>query len=328
MARRTRKGGGNFANKWKKAAEERGEGFGDPVPLDPGTYEMQLCKATIDDYGSSRKVMLKFVVLSPEDSSGAVCTYWEGVEDDARLVWLQRLMIALGIDLDEVEIEEESDILAAFDGVIEEGCACRVRVIEKDGFTNMRVLKAIEVDDLFDPEEALKGGGSSSRKSSDKEEEDEGEEDDAITKEDLKVGMQVEVETGPDETTDAEITSLPPKGRKVQVRFENHDEEDVELIDIGDVVSVYEDEEEPEDGQDEESEEEDEKKDDDEEADDEDGDLKIEPGDFVTFKQGRKKVEAEVVSVDDDDETAMVKIGGKGRAIEKDLEDLELVLED
>jgi len=323
MARQTRKGRGSkgFATKWKKAAEERGESLGDAVPLEPGTYEMQLCKATVDDYESGRKVMLKFVVIDPEDCAGAICTYWEGVDSDERLIWLQRLMISLGIDLDSVEIESEDDLLAAFQEIIDEGCACKVRVTEKDGYTNMRVLKAIEVDNLLDPEDALKGNAAPKDDDSDDDDDvnkdpepDDGDEE--VTKDDLEVGMQVECMVD-GSTVDAEVTSLPPRGKKVQVRPEG--EEDVVLIDVSDITAVYEDQ--AEDGADDDDD--DSNKDDDSGEDDDN--LEIEVGDWVTYKKGRVKIEAEVIEIDGDE--AKVK-PENGKAVTKNIDDLELMLED
>lgn len=309
----------SFATNWNKAASERGDGLGDAVPVEPGNYVMQLCRASIDDYDSGRKIMLKFVVLEPEESAGAICTFWEGVETDERLIWLQRLMIAIGIDLESVTIESEDDLLAAFQEMIKNGCACKVRVIEKDGYTNMRVLKAIESDELLDPDEAMNGasknGAGKKAKPKAEEQEDESEDEPvAITKDDINVGDWIDCKIDGD-VAQAEITSKPPKGTRVQIRVEG--EESVKMIDVSDIVAISsaDDKNASKAGSN-----------DDETADDDGAEeLKIEVGDIVTCQLGKKKIEVEVIKINGDEVKVKTE---EGKIMVRQLEELELVLEE
>jgi hypothetical protein len=136
--------------------------MGDAVPVDPGAYVMQLVSAEIDDYADKRQVMLKWAVISDDENSGAICTEWEGLFDAERLVWLQRKLAALGVDLNEVSIETEKDLETLLDELINDGTCAKVRVKEKDNYINMQTRAATDVEesDLFDPEEILKGEGS------------------------------------------------------------------------------------------------------------------------------------------------------------------------
>lgn len=333
MAKRKSSGGRGFANKWKKSKQEAGEGLGDFINVDPGNYRMQLVKAEVGEYGGTLKLMTKYAVID-EDDLGALCTDFEGpLDDDDRLVWVQRLMIALGVDLDEVEIENPEDIAECLMELVEEGLAVKVRVTEKDGYLNMRVLKAIEVDEdeLLDPKQALKGGSSSksdeededededeeeeqkpkqkskSKQKQKKEQDEEEEEDDdeSFSKDDLAVGDQIKFldeESG--ELVSAKITSIPPKGKNIQVLAEDAENDDeVELIEVGLVKEREAGEEAGE-----------------EDGEEEDGGDEIQEGDTVSWKKGRKKMSGVVRSVGE--EAAKVKVPGQRKAEEVPLEDL------
>jgi hypothetical protein len=329
MARSTtKKGGRGFAGKWNKAKESAGDGFGDPVPLDAGNYRMQLVHATVIDTDSKgRTLVLKWCVID-EDDNGVICTEFEGIEDDERIVWVQRKLISLGVDLDEIEVDSEDDLIGVFEELIKEYVCARVRVIEKDGYTNMRVLKAVDVDDdeLVDAEEALKGGGSSSSSGDSEEEEEEEEEEKSkakrrrgkkkeeltgVTKDELEVGDKIKF-TDPEsgDVYDAEITSLPPKGKNVQILASDAESDaDVEVIEVDQITEVVSS-----------------GGGDDDEGEDDDGDEGPEVGDEVEFKKGRKKATGVVRSVEDG--VAKVKISGQRKLEEIDVEKLTVIDEE
>lgn len=153
-------GSNSIAKFWNKAKENGGAAaFGDAVPLEPGKYTMQLVDRKIDDFGDQRKIMLTWAVLD-EEKRGTLCKMWEGL-DEERLVWLQRLLVSMGLDLNDLTIEDEDDLDKVFGDLIADNCVASVKVTEKDGWTNMRVQKRVEVetDELLDPEEAVKSGG-------------------------------------------------------------------------------------------------------------------------------------------------------------------------
>ncbi len=191
---RGRKKAGLLAN-WNKAREttENESPMGDPVPLEPGQYVMQLVDVAIDDFADKRQVMLKWAVLGEDEDAGTICTEWEGIYDADRLVWLQRKLSALGVDLSDLSVETEDDLKKLFDELIDEGLAAKVRVKEKDGYINMQTRQAVDVDEseLFDPDEVLKqkkgsstsskGKGKGSKKKEEEPEEVDFKEGDEVT---------------------------------------------------------------------------------------------------------------------------------------------------
>lgn len=162
---------GNIAGFWKKAkGEAKKGGFGEAVPVEAGAYNMQFFHAEIGDFGDARKVMMCFSVLDEGDDRGKVCKCWEGLDED-RLVWLIRMLMSMGVDVDDVECETEDDLQEIFDKLAADNTVVSVKVTQKDGWTNMRVKKVVDVDssELFDAEElakALKEGESGGGKSS------------------------------------------------------------------------------------------------------------------------------------------------------------------
>ena len=167
--RSSKKKTGSMAGLWKKSKEKAKENnFTDAIVSEVGNYRMQIVGAEIGDYGDERKIMLKWVVIDDDDCEGQINTCWEGIETEERLIWLQRMLIGLGVDIDDIDPEEEEDLLEVFNELIEEQVCAKVQIKEKDGYINMRVGKAIEIDDdlLLDPDEAL--GKKKSKKSSSK----------------------------------------------------------------------------------------------------------------------------------------------------------------
>lgn len=210
MARRnSTRGAKSGASAWNRARETTAndQPFGEAIPVEPGRYSMQLVGAEVGDFGGDLKLMRKWCVLDNDDFGGLICAEWEGPLDDPdRLVWVQRNLAALGVDLDEVEYEEPKDLEEIYGELIEDCVCASVKVVEKDGYINMRVGKAIEVDEdeLVDPKAALsgkaeeaeektpkRGAGKKQSKRSTTEEEEEIEEDD-----DLDVGDWVEFKKG------------------------------------------------------------------------------------------------------------------------------------
>lgn len=164
-----------MAGAWNQARKDVGEGFGDFVPVDKGSYHMQLVKAEIGDFGDERKLMHKWCVVANDDgNNGKICTDFEGIDDPDRLVWLMRMLQALGVDLDECEVDTEDDLIAIFNDLIAERTVAKVRVTEKGGYTNMRVQKVVEIDDgdLVDPDEVFASSGRDSQSDDDDDDDD------------------------------------------------------------------------------------------------------------------------------------------------------------
>ena len=193
MAKRTSSVKG-ISGIWEKARKTTAnESSGDFVPVDPGSYIMQLVSVEAQTFKEQRKLWWKWCVVEADDEQaiGEICHDFEGIDDDERLIWVQRNLIALGVDLESTEIEDESDLLTVYRDLIEDNCCARVKVTEKDGWVNMRVQKRVEVEEdlLVDPEEAIKGNAGSK---SDGDDDPEGEEEET----DVDVGNRVTWEDG------------------------------------------------------------------------------------------------------------------------------------
>lgn len=287
-----RRGTAGLKGLWAKARETtKDERGGDFIPVDVGSYVMQIVDASLGEWGGARKIWLKWCVISGADESdiGAICNEWLQIDTEEKMKWVQRELIALGVDVDEVEIETDEDLLGVFKGLIDERAAARVRVTEKDGYSNMRVQKAVEVDedDLVDPVEVLNTRAGST----DDDEEDE-----------LKVGDRVEIEV---------------KGKKVTgevAGFTNDDDVEVSVegkkkpivVALDDVTRLDEEDEEDEDEEDED----DDSDEDDEDDEDEDDEVEIEVGDEVIVSVGGKDKRG-VVKKDLGDGKYRVKVGKK-----------------
>ena len=135
---------------------------------------------------------------------------------------------------------------------------------------------------------------SSPSKSSDKDEKgkeeatEEGTEE-AYAWEDLEVGINVLVDFGDDGQVISEITSMPKKNKE-QVQVTPQDTGEPEMVDIQDIVEICEDEEKSEGT--------------------EKGGCEFAADDEVIFKKGRKEIDGVIRSVDEEAETAKIKVQG------------------
>ena len=180
----------NIAQLWGKAREKAGKG-GDFVPVEIGKYIMQIVKAEANDYGGKRKIREQWCVIQSDnnDDVGKICNQFNQIDDEERLMWTQRQLMNLGVDLEAAQVKTEEDLMAIYEDLIKEMCAAHVNVTEKDGYVNMRVRKRVdEIDEdiLVEPEEAIKayeeaqktqsrsGGSSSSTKAKEEPKSDEG----------------------------------------------------------------------------------------------------------------------------------------------------------
>lgn len=152
-----------LATAWKKAREttKEDQGFGEAVPLDKGSYLFQLVRGECVDTGRGRLLLLTFATIDEEDR-GALCKLFEGpIDDPERVVWVQRTLKRLGVEDDVLDaIEDEDDLLEAINELVEAFAVVKARIVEKDGYKNIKLggPADVEDDDLFDPKEALKGG--------------------------------------------------------------------------------------------------------------------------------------------------------------------------
>lgn len=168
---------------WRKAREttKKDEALGEWIPVSPGRYDMQIVKAEPGDYGGARKMHVIFAVVGDREESGELCHTFEGYGSEDRDVWMQRLLISLGASDDELDgVETETDLVDLFQRMIDDQVVCKVKVVDKDGYLNLRVNKLTEVDEdyLFEPAELFEEEGKSGAAAADGESEDD--EDDGL----------------------------------------------------------------------------------------------------------------------------------------------------
>lgn len=152
---------GNLGHNWNTAKETTKNDTGDFVPVESGMYVMQITNAEIKEYGGNNtpKIHTRWTVLDVGDGCsdvGAVCHDFRAFIEIENMVWVQRQLQALGVDTKIVDIEDEQELLAIYDGLILQRTCVRVQVKEKDGYHNLYFKKVIEVDPQYqvDPDAA------------------------------------------------------------------------------------------------------------------------------------------------------------------------------
>lgn len=327
MAKRTTAGKrAGIAGAWSKARETTKADTGDFVPVEVGSYVMQLVGVEVGDYGDRRKMRLRWCVVGDSEFAGSVCNEFEGVDDEDRLIWIQRKLVSLGVDLDELEINSEEDLLAAFQELVDNYVCAKVRVTEKDGYINMKVLKACEVDesDLVDPADAIAG---KLAEAPDTEEEAEEAEEEAEEAEEEAEDGEEEAEDGEEEREyeycegdrvivdfeGRELEATVISGGDEQVEVEYDEDGCTEVVDAADrILRMIDDE----DGEEAESE---------EEAEEAEEANELAAGDRVVVTIKGKEKAGEVASVNAEKGTCRVKLdGGATVTVNQDEIDFEV----
>ncbi len=185
----------NIASAWKKKKDEAKKG-GDFIPVEDGMYVMQLAKAEFADYNDKRKCRTQWVVIEGDEEKdrGQICNNFRGLETEDQLMWLQRELLAMGVDIDEHEVEDEDDILAIYNELIEARHCQKIQVkTNKEGYTNMNLKKPAEVDEdeTFDPDEIFKQAAKASSSSDDDGDDDDDDDKDKDNDEVLEEGTAV-----------------------------------------------------------------------------------------------------------------------------------------
>ncbi len=173
-----------FSGAWNSSKQKAKETLGESIPLEVGTYNLQVLSYEIGDFNNCRQVKITLVALD-EEVYGQKCQVWFNIEDEERLVWLQRFMIICGIDIDSAVIESESDLEDTLAGLVETVLQCKV--IEKNGYKNIKIVKSVSWEDELYTEKASKSSPQkSSKKRQIEDEEDEEDEDEEPPKHDSK----------------------------------------------------------------------------------------------------------------------------------------------
>ena len=182
----------NIAKAWAKKKDEAKKG-GDFIPVEDGMFVMQIVKAEIADYGEKRKCRTQWYVLESdiEKERGLICNGFRGLETEDHLMWLQRELLAMGVDLDEQQVEDEDDILAIYHELIEARHCQRMQVkTNKEGYSNLKFKKPAEVDedDTIDLDEVFKESATAQASKDDDDDDDDKDGGDEALAEGVAVG--------------------------------------------------------------------------------------------------------------------------------------------
>lgn len=133
---------------WKKAQTRERLDFED---LEAGVYIMAICGATLAQWGDKKKTAIKFdYVVQEGECAGSTQTVFENCETEDNMFFIQLLIEKLGYELP--EIEELEEVLKDIENTKP---IVRARVTNREGFTNIRVLKLIEGEGGLTKEELL-----------------------------------------------------------------------------------------------------------------------------------------------------------------------------
>ncbi len=288
--------------------------------------------------------------------SGKICTEFYDIDDEDRIVWIQRALITMGIALDDYDVESEDDLIGIFDTLIEENAVAMVQVTESGMYTNIRVKRRLDSDDfdLVEADAALAG------KVSDDDDDDDDDEK-------WEVGDEVKFDDKNGNTHEGTIKKIDDDDEEARVKVgkkthtvaldelesNSDDDDEDDEIEKGDTVKFtigkgkkaeeIEGEVKKVDGDeltvkvgkkshkvdasDCELVDDDDDDDDNSDDDDDDGDDSFEKGDEVKFTvgKGKKKEELEGTIKKIDGDEATVKVGKKSHKV--DVSDLEKVEE-
>ncbi len=131
-------------DQFKKTRKTAEADDGEFIPVPVGTYTMQLLQCKLQEIKGILTLIIKWGVLIAGDPAdeGKICTEFlrlEPIED--RLIWIQRHLKRLGTDLAAVEdsIQDAESFITLYANLITADTVCRVKVVEKDNWTNMRL---------------------------------------------------------------------------------------------------------------------------------------------------------------------------------------------
>ncbi len=208
---------------------------GDAVPVDTGTYAMQLVKADIAEVKGEPKLITAWCVLDEGDEQHKLCKQFDTINAE-KYHWILKLLTQLGIDVDETGLSDDEatteTLIDVLNEKIEDQTIARVQVTEKDGYRNMRV-KGVhpEADDFttVDPAEAI--GGKVSASSSQEDDADEAADD------------EEEEKPVDNKYKNASQATKAPKsdGRKVQRKDDKEEESEEPVFAEGDRVTFEND---------------------------------------------------------------------------------------
>ena len=177
----------NIGDLWGKAKEQAGSG---QFIEEPMSGEFRLTNAEIATIGENDWLhgAFEFTCLSDGPHQGGVHINRCGLESEESLMFLARLLVKLGVDVEDTDIESAEDLEALLKELVEDGPCVRAKLVDnpKNDFLNMRVQAAIDPDDDHEgdseAEEEVGGGDEEPEEPEESEEDDEpAEEGDTIS---------------------------------------------------------------------------------------------------------------------------------------------------
>lgn len=137
---------------WKKASKRERTSF---VDLEAGTYILGVVGGTLDNWGAKKKPAIKWdYVVQEGECAGMTQTVFENIETENNQYFVQMMLENLGYDA--MEIDDLPEIL---EDINKCKPIVRARVISKDGFTNVRIMKLLEADGALSRNELVGEGG-------------------------------------------------------------------------------------------------------------------------------------------------------------------------
>lgn len=117
--------------------------------LPDGKYKTKLTDACLREVGDAVKAMFEFTVVEG-DSTGEKATRWDGIDTEERVLYLQKDLRRLGLDVDTFEIDQLED---ALEELLQSAPVVRITVKNKDGYCNCYIDKVLADDDavIADP---------------------------------------------------------------------------------------------------------------------------------------------------------------------------------
>lgn len=294
----------------KKWAAAREEAKTSPFStVEDGRYIARLTGSKIGESSKGNLGLTTEFTIVQGEETGTRLTRWDGLERDEGLPYVARHLKALGLEIDELDLENVEEQMGER---VKERPAFRIRVKTNGDFQNIYVDKEVDVEDDVEEEDAGKAKPKKKDAKKPKEEEEDSSDDDEGETPELEVGAAVAVEHDGKEK-EGEIVSIDEKKGTCMVKLPRIPKP--VKFEFDDLTLLVEDDAEPAAEEDEASEDEDEDKPDPEKG-----------NTVVILHEGREK-EGKVVSVDKKKKTCEVEIPRVKKPVRYAFADVEVLVD-
>lgn len=138
------------AKKLWGAAKQRKPDFDNVVP--DGVYVAQLVRAELGESQSKGRLQVAWkAVIKSGEYKGENINWWSGIETEDNIMYFQRDLVRLGKEVPE-DPEEVEEVLGELE---KEKPTVRLKFVTKGEYQNVRILKALDVDEEIDGDEAV-----------------------------------------------------------------------------------------------------------------------------------------------------------------------------